>query len=168
MNEQDARTALIAMGIVPTRSLIEAYIKSCQAEEAEKVGLASPMAATEPPTAMPHTPAPPQHARGYGKSLLEPVLQEHGTLEKPLGRRKAGRPRVIASWFPAVAQTMADGTSLRTALRINHISLSRSEIRSCYRNTTLRALYIEARRKYFLEHGYGKKPSLRALVGRYV
>jgi hypothetical protein len=155
------------MGIVPTRGLIEAYVKSCQAEEAEHMVLASQIPATEPPTAIPQTPHP-QHPRGSSKSLLEPILQEQGTGEKPLGRRKAGRPRVIASWFPAVAQTMADGTSLRTALRIHHITLSKSEIRACYRNTTLRALYTEARRKYFLEHGYGKKPSLRALVRRYV
>jgi hypothetical protein len=30
-------------------------------------------------------------------------------------RRKPGRPLTVASWFPAVAKTMADGTTLRTA-----------------------------------------------------
>jgi len=40
---------------------------------------------------------------------------------------------------------MADGTSLKSALAMNGLSLNKSEVRACYRNETLRALYTEAR-----------------------
>jgi len=51
---------------------------------------------------------------------------------------------------------MADGTSLKMALAINGITnLSKSEIRACYRNKTLQALYQEARQK-FLAENYGR------------
>ena len=140
------------MGIVPTRPLIEAYLKSLQAEETESAILTSTVPApTDHPTGIESPPA--QHyCRGYSKSLLEPILQEQGSQEKPLGKRKRGRPRIVARWFQKVAHSMRDGTSLRTALRINGLSLSKSEIRACYRNTTLRALYTEARRHYFSEN----------------
>ena len=154
------------MGIVPTRALIEAYVKSRQAEDVEQAVLASPIPPADQPTGMSQTRAGPQNPRGYSKSLLEPILREQGTVEGSAGRRQAGRPRIIASWFLAVAQTMADGTSLRTALAIHQLNLSRSEIRACYRNTTLRALYQEARRRYFIENrGRGmKRASLKAVL----
>jgi hypothetical protein len=66
-----------------------------------------------------------------------------------------------------IVPTMADGTSLKTALAINGIKLSKSEVRSCYRNRTLQALYQEARRKFLAEH-YGRKPTLRAKIRRYM
>lgn len=53
-------------------------------------------------------------------------------------RRKVGRPLTVASWFPTVAETMADGTTLRTALAIHGLTLSASEMRSLYRNKTFR------------------------------
>lgn len=82
-------------------------------------------------------------------------------------RRKPGRPRIVASWFPAVAQTMADGTTLRSALVMNGLSLSENEMRALYRNRTLQALYQEARRRYLIENwGRSKAPSLRSLIGR--
>jgi len=62
---------------------------------------------------------------------------------------------------------MADGTSLKMALAMNGISLSKSELRACYRNRTLQALYQEARRKFLAEH-YGREPALRAKIGRYM
>ncbi len=103
-----------------------------------------------------------------GPTLLEmsgnPIYQE---LERPDGRRKPGRPRIVASWFPKVAQTMADGTSLKTTLAMNGLNLSKSEVRACYRNRTLKALYTEARRRYLAEH-YGRKPTHRAVFGRYL
>jgi hypothetical protein len=43
--------------------------------------------------------------------------------------RKPGRPLTNASWFPAVAETIADGTTLRTALAIHGLSLSANEMR---------------------------------------
>lgn len=83
------------------------------------------------------------------------------------GRRKPGRPRIVASWFPAVAKTMADGTTLRGALAINGLSLSANEMRALYRNRSFQALYQEARRRYLLENwGRSKMPSLRSVLGR--
>jgi hypothetical protein len=62
---------------------------------------------------------------------------------------------------------MADGTSLKIALAMNCLNLSKSEIRACYRNRTFQSLYQEARRKFLAEH-YGRKPTLRADIGRYM
>jgi hypothetical protein len=83
-------------------------------------------------------------------------------------RRKPGRPLTIASWFPAVAKTMADGTTLRTALAINRLTLSANEMHSLYRNKTFKRLYQEARRRYLIENWGRKGPSLRAILGRCV
>ena len=98
--------------------------------------------------------------RGSTESSLQPVWLEQGTLAKTSNREKSGRARTIASWFPAVAQTMADGTNLRTALATNRLSLSKSEMRALYRNTTFKALYQEARRRFLIEH-FGRRPALR-------
>jgi hypothetical protein len=81
-------------------------------------------------------------------------------------RRKPGRPLTIASWFPAVAKTMGDGTTLRTALAMNRLTLSANEMRALYRNKTFKGLYQEARRRYLIENWGRKAPSLRALLGR--
>ena len=62
--------------------------------------------------------------------------------------RKGGRPRVVASWFPAVAQSMADGTPLRDALRLNGITLEKRQIRALYRNEEFKKLWQEARHPY--------------------
>ena len=141
------------MGIVPTRPLIEAYMKSLQAEGNEQaISTSTVPAPMDQPAGTASPPEPQRYPRGYSKSLLEPILQEQGSHEKPLGKRKPGRPRIVASWFERVAYSMRDGTSLRTALRINGLTLSKSEIRACYRNTTLRALYTEARRHYLIEN----------------
>lgn len=82
--------------------------------------------------------------------------------------RKPGRPLTVASWFPAVAATMADGTTLRTALAMNGLTLSANEIRSLYRNKTFKGLYQEARRRYLIENWGRSGPSLRAILGRCV
>lgn len=64
---------------------------------------------------------------------------------------------------------MADGTSLRTALAINGLNLSETEMRALYRNRTFRGPYQEGRRRYLIENwGRSKIPSLRSLIGRYV
>jgi len=81
---------------------------------------------------------------------LEPTLREQGTLQRQRGPRKGGRPRIIASWFPAVARTMADGTPLRDALRLNGITLEKSQIRALYRNSEFRRLWQEERDRYLL------------------
>jgi len=79
------------------------------------------------------------------KSRLEPVLRETGHLERAPGRRKPGRPRIIASWFPQVAETMADGTSLKAALERNGITLDSAQLRALYRNTEFRRIVRETR-----------------------
>jgi hypothetical protein len=83
-------------------------------------------------------------------------------------RRKPGRPLTIARWFPAVAETMADGTTLRTALAIHRLTLSANEMRSLYRNKTFKGLYQEARRRYLIENWGRSGPSLRAILGRHI
>jgi hypothetical protein len=182
MIKSDARTALLDLGIAPTKALIAAWEKAAIAEESlldldrESVagdgGVAcSPVADINPEYAYPSQLSTPTNLRADGQrqgtsnSNLEPVLVEHGTLEKASGKRKAGRPRIIASWFPAVAQTMADGTSLRTALAINRLYLSKSEMRALYRNTTFKGMYQETRRRFLIEH-FGRRPTLRARTGR--
>ena len=171
ISEQDARTALREMGITPTRQLIENWQR---AELSERVQFEKPVEAEghasegSQPDWNSQEEAPTARQTPSSKSRLEPVLREQGTLERPSGKREPGRPRIIASWFPAVAATMADGTSLKTALAMNGIhNLSRSEIRACYRNKTLQALYQQARED-FLRAIYGRKPTLRAQFGRYL
>ena len=105
-------------------------------------------------------------------SVMEPSRKGVSRLSRfadapPKTGGKPGRPRIVASWFPAVAETMADGTTLRVALAINGLALGANEIRALYRNTTFKALYQEARRRYLIENwGRSRRPSLRALLGR--
>ena len=165
MNESDAKSALIAMGVIPTRQLIENWLRAETAQSEQPVERASSPSNEQDRQQQAEAPSPRQIPSS--KSRLEPVLCECGQLKRPAGRRKSGRPRVIASWFEKVAADMADGTSLKTALAMNGITLSKSEVRACYRNRTLKALYTAARRLYLAEH-YGKKPTLRANIGRYM
>ena len=170
MNESQAGRALIELGIRPSKQLIQNWIRADEAErllESHEMLTApsTPPIESEGTTAeAPGSPQEPEHPRAFSRSNLEPVLRDQGTLEKPPKRRKAGRPRIVASWFPSVAQTMADGTNLRTALAINRLSLSRREMRACYRNRTFQEMYREARRRFLIEH-YGRKPTLRAFAG---
>lgn len=157
MDESDARRALMALGIIPTRGLIRSWLQAARAEEALEQSLAnhpckSGRPPVEPPPVAPEAYQAPR-PRGYSKSNLEPVLRAQGTLERTSGRRKRGRPRIIARWFPEVAETMADGTSLNTALAMHGITnLNKTEVRACYRNRTFRALYKEARRKFLAKN----------------
>jgi hypothetical protein len=70
---------------------------------------------------------------------------------------KRGRPPRVASWFPAVAKTMADGTTLRMALLLNSIRLDACEIRRLYRLVEFRRLYSLERRMYQLQK-WGRIP----------
>ncbi len=149
-DEDMARAALRALGIRnPAPSLVENWIRANSVTEQESE--------LSPPTPLPFPrsvqppPQPkaedfrPKHRRGYSKSNLEPTLREQGALERPHGSRKAGRPRVVASWFPAVARTMADGTPLRLALKRHGITLDKRQIRALYRNEEFKRLYREER-----------------------
>jgi hypothetical protein len=162
VTECDARQALMALGIVPTKALVRNWMLAGRAEE-EQVGRESPptppaqtvglRADARPNMTKPYRPPPSRHPRGYSKSRLEPLLRAQGALERRPGIRRRGRPRITASWFTQVAEAMADGTSLKAALARNGITgFSKSQIRACYRNRTLRAIYKEARRQYLAQH----------------
>jgi hypothetical protein len=182
MNESDAKAAFRRMGIIrPSRDLIENWLLAAASAEraaAQERASAQPKA-PEPSAAgtrdasseVPKAPAPvcqlPTAPRP-GKSLLEPILRDQGAVEKPATRRKPGRPRIVASWFPAVAKTMSDGTTLRTAVAIHGLALSANEMRALYRNRTFQGLYQEARRRYLLENWGRKGPSLRSVLRRLV
>jgi hypothetical protein len=154
-DEDAARAALRALGIKnPSPSLVENWIRANRAEEEQEPALApelfSPRSVELP--AQPRAEIFRQrHPRGYSKSNLEPILRKQGTLERPHGIRKPGRPRIIASWFPEVAEAMADGTSLKTALASQGIALTKSELRACYRSKALQVLYQDARKRYLEE-----------------
>jgi hypothetical protein len=164
MNEQDARTALLGIGISPNGELVRNWLRANGDDEEEDA-----LPTDHQPDGRAHRPpaADTALARPNSKSSLEPLLRESGQLERPQGPRKPGRPRIVASWFEKVAITMADGTSLKAALVMNGLKLSKSEVRACYRNKTFQAMYQETRRRYMAEN-YGRKPTLRALIGRYV
>jgi hypothetical protein len=184
MNESDAIAAFRRMGIArPSRDLVENWLRA--AASAERAAVEENRASAQPkaaepsvaapnqvssagPAVTPATPAPacqPQQPPRPGKSLLEPILRDQAAIEKSTTKRKPGRPRIVASWFPAVAKTMADGSTLRTALAINGLTLSANEMRALYRNRTFQGLY-QARRRYLLENWGRKGPSLRSVLGR--
>jgi hypothetical protein len=170
VNESDARVALIDIGITPNPELIRNWLRAHAPEENED---GAPVAACglSPGTNERRTASSVsvegERQTPSSKSRLEPVLRKAGQLALRPGPKKPGRPRIIASWFEKVAQTMADGTSLKSALAMNGLRLSRSEVRACYRNRTLKAMYQEARRCFLAEH-YGRKPTLRAKISRYM
>lgn len=70
---------------------------------------------------------------------------------------KRGRPRKFAPWFAAVAKTMANGTTLRTALRLNNLALAHREMRLLYKNLEFRKMY-RVERHLFMYNEYGKRP----------
>jgi hypothetical protein len=176
MNESNARATLRALGITPTPELIRNWMRASEVEHKLKAVEPELIADRPQPLGVEHLTEAiitceaksrvdglPQ---GSSKSNLEPILVEQGTLEKPATRRKPGRPRIIASWFPAVAQTMADGTSLRTALAINRLYLSKTEMRALYRNVTFKAMHQEVRRRFLTEH-FGRRQTQRRMGGSY-
>lgn len=70
---------------------------------------------------------------------------------------KTGRKPKFAPWFPAVAKTMANGTSLRNALLWNRIQVDEREIHNLYKNVEFRRLY-RLERHMFMYTEYGKRP----------
>jgi hypothetical protein len=151
-----AREALRAMGIQkPSASLIEDWIRANRVEQEPPEDYPTP---APPPPARPASqlPAPSSEVqnfrlkrpRGYSKSNLEPTLRAQGTLQRPRGVQRPGRPRVVASWFPAVARSMADGTPLKEALSKHGINLDKAQIRALYRSSEFKRLYQEARHRH--------------------
>jgi|HubBroStandDraft_4_1064222.scaffolds.fasta_scaffold155171_1 hypothetical protein len=92
-------------------------------------------------------PARTRHPRGYSKSQLEPILRAEGTLERQPGIRRRGRPRIVATWFRRVADAMQDGTPLKTALKLNGMTLEPRQIRALYRNRQFRQICQQTRCK---------------------
>jgi hypothetical protein len=172
MNERHARAVLRELGIKnPSPSLIENYLRVEDADNNEGVGGSERVIVTpcEPTTSEPiaarEESDQPAHT---SKSRLFPILRESGELIRPPGPRRPGRPRIVAGFFERLADAMKDGTSLKSALVICGINgLCKSERRALYRNRAFREMYQEARRKFLVEH-YGKRPTLRAKLGRYL
>ena len=141
-NEETARAALRAMGIRSlSQALVRSWIQANRADRGFRESAKSQGPNVAPPTthyaaraSSGQTGPPDWHRRGSSKSRLEPTLREPGTLRRRRGPRKGGRPRIVASWFPEVAQSMADGTPLRDALRLNGITLDKRQVRALYRN----------------------------------
>lgn len=157
MTRQEAIEALRAQGIRnPSRQLVEEYMRLQQAEEwalevpeRSSVELAGERSQT--PNSAPERTEKPHPS---SESNLAPLLRDRGELVRERGPRRAGRPRVQAPWFKAVATVMADGTPLRQALvAVGVHGLTECQIRSLYRNRAFQALYKEARRKYQSEYG---------------
>jgi hypothetical protein len=151
LDESDARLALRGLGITPTAGLIRSWLQAARAEELEEVRLQAFSRPPRSPQAVPPSAVAnsrPRHPRGYSKSQLEPMLLAQGTLERQPGKRKPGRPRIVASWFEPLAAAMADGTSLRVALQRIGITLDKSQIRALYRNREFQRLYQEIRHSH--------------------
>lgn len=158
MNEQDAKAALRAQGITnPSKALIENWLRVQSYEEAAnpppapRVTVRDTQPCISSSLSLEETPSV---GRPSSESNLEPLLRERGELQRPAGRRKAGRPRVQAPWFQAVANIMSDGTSLREALAAVGITgLNARQIRSLYRASALTAMRREARQKWHRQDG---------------
>lgn len=155
MNESEAKAALLEMGIKkPSRSLLQDYIRA-----QERTPSLSPQGGQEQSGETPPRPS-------SSKSNLKPLLVEREELVRQRGPRRAGRPRVQAIWFPALATRMADGTlPMRKALASLGIHLSEREIRSLYRNRTLSTLRREAREKWQREWGIRSRTKTRRHKG---
>jgi hypothetical protein len=165
MNESDAKAALRAQGIRnPSRQLVEDYMRLQRAQDW----------ALEVPERLPrepqrqqqaeqeaHAPNPGEHTErphASSESNLAPLLRDRGELVRDRGPRRAGRPRVSAPWFQAVATAMSDGTPLRQALAAVGVhGLTERQIRSLYRNSALTAIRREARQKWLREWGVTPK-----------
>jgi hypothetical protein len=180
MTEQEARAVLRAQGITnPSKSLIENWLRVQRYEEAAS-SLEVPRETVEdrqpcinPSVCLKDTR---NTDRPSSESNLEPLLRSRGELQRPAGPRKAGRPRVKAQWFQALANLMADSSiSLRQAL--HHLGvqgLSERQIRALYRNSALTAMRREARQKWLKEGGitprdrrrYACKGGLRLGISR--
>ena len=160
MTRQEAIQALRAQGIRnPSRQLVEDYIRVQQAEE---WALEVPEPSSQQPQGQqnqqqahsPNAAEPSHRPHPSSQSNLAPLLKDRGELVRDRGPRRAGRPRIQAPWFKAVATIMSDGTSLREALAAVGIhGLTPRQIRSLYRNSALTDMRREARQKWHRHDG---------------
>lgn len=163
MNESEARAALQAQGIRnPSPQLVSDWLRMRQSQE---WALALPDSAQEAPSE-PSSRSEASHPSAVehpsSKSNLAPLLRDRGELVRDRGPRRAGRPRIQAPWFQAVATAMSDGTPLRQALAAVGISgLTARQIRSLYRNSVLKEMRREARQKWLREWGVAPKARMR-------
>jgi len=160
MNESDAKAALKEMGVPsPSRQLVMDWLRIQQSQE---LALELPDSAQEAPSGRSEASHPSAVEHPSSKSNLAPLLRARGELQRPAGRRKAGRPRIQAPWFQAVATAMSDGTPLRQALAAVGVhGLTARQIRSLYRNSVLKAMRREARQKWLREWGVAPKARMR-------
>jgi hypothetical protein len=168
LTRQEALEALRAQGIRnPSRQLVEDYMRVQQAEEwalevPEPVSQQPQEQQTQQAAHSPNPADPGQRPDRSSQSNLEPLLKDRGELVREKGPRRAGRPRIQAPWFQAVATIMSDGTSLRQALTAVGITgLTPRQIRSLYRNSTLTDMRREARQKWLREDGLTPKDRRR-------
>jgi hypothetical protein len=170
MNDSDPKAALRKMGIRnPSRQLVDNYMRVQQAEEwaLEVPEMAASAQETQEPgiNAKQDDPSAAEAKRPHpsSESALEPRLRETGQLERPRGPRKPGRPRIIASFYPALARVMADQTPLPQALRILGIHLDKRQVRALYRSREFKEMYQEARRQFLSDYGKRSTQQLRKM-----
>ena len=118
---------------------------------------------TEQEAHNPNPAVPPERPHPSSESNLEPLLRSRGELVRPAGPRKAGRPRIVASFYPALARVMADQTSLPKALRILGLHLDKRQIRALYRSREFKEMYQEARREFLADYGKRSTQQLRKM-----
>ena len=167
MNESEARAALRAQGIRnPSPQLVQDYMRAQQAQEwalevPERSSVALAVERSQTPNSAPERTERPHPS---SESNLAPLLRDRGELVRDGGPRRAGRPRVQAPWFQAVANAMSDGTPLRQALAAVGVhGLTARQIRSLYRNSVLKEMRREARQKWLRE--WGVAPTARRRHG---
>jgi hypothetical protein len=169
MNESDAKAALRAQGIRhPSRQLVEDYIRVQQAEEwaleVPEPNSQQPQGQwTEQEAHSPNLSERTERPHPSSDSNLAPLLKDRGELVRERGPRRAGRPRVLAPWFQALATLMADSSiSLRQAL--DHLGvqgLTERQIRSLYRSRALKEMRRDARQKWLRHDGLRPKDRRR-------
>jgi hypothetical protein len=170
IDDATAREELRGLGIPnPSPDLVKNWVRSKMAEQelvkAKPAPTPAPvfpapsleLAVERPAQVQPPRQKPP---RGFSKSKLEPTLREQGTLQRQKGPRKPGRPRIIAGWFPEVAQSIAAGMSLKEALKKHGITLDQRQIRAVYRNEEFKKL----RREYLGARPDVRQPAFTAAV----
>jgi hypothetical protein len=162
VTRQEAIQALRALGIRnPSRQLLEDYMRVQQVEE---WALEVPEPSSLEPQGQQQTerqvqsPNPPEHTERphpSSNSNLEPLLRERRELVPHRGPKRAGRPRIQAPWFQALANLMADGSiPLRQAL--HHLGvrgLAERQIRALYRSRALTGMRRKARQRWLKQGG---------------